>query len=123
MTLVVDTTAAKAPAPPVTVSVNGVAIARDAIVHEMQHHPAEQPIAAWQEAARALAIREMLLQRVRHLGLTAVPKSDAAGRRETEEDALIRALLEREVAVPAPDDESCRRYYDNNRARFRSASA
>lgn len=121
MTLVVDTTAAKAPAPPVTVSVNGVAIARDAIVREMQHHPAEKPIAAWQEAARALAIREMLLQRARHLGLTAVPKSDAAGRRETEEEALIRTLLEREVAVPAPDDESCRRYYDNNRARFRSA--
>ena len=121
MTLVVDTTAAKAPAAPVTVSVNGVAIARDAIVREMQHHPADKPVAAWQEAARALAIRELLLQRARHLGLTATPESDAAGRRETEEEALIRALLAREVAVPEPDDETCRRYYDNNRARFCSA--
>ena len=38
---------------PVTVSVNGIAIPRDAIVREMQHHPAAKPIAAWQEAARA----------------------------------------------------------------------
>ena len=29
----------------VVVSVNGVAIARDAIVREMQHHPAAKPIA------------------------------------------------------------------------------
>ena len=121
MTLVVDTSAAKPSAPPVTVSVNGTTIARDAIVREMQHHPAAKPIAAWQEAARALAVRELLLQRAHHLGLTASPESDAAGRRETEEEALIRVLLEREVAVPEPDDASCRRYYENNRARFHSA--
>ena len=48
---------------PVAVSVNGVAIARDAIVREMQHHPAGKPIAAWQQAARALVVRELLLQR------------------------------------------------------------
>ena len=42
---------------PVTVSVNGIAIARDAIVREMQHHPAAKPIMAWQQAARALVIR------------------------------------------------------------------
>ena len=50
---------------PVTVSVNGVSIARDAIVREMQHHPAPKPIAAWQQAARALVIRELLLQEAR----------------------------------------------------------
>ena len=56
---------------PAAVSVNGVAIARDAIVREMQHHPAAKPIAAWQQAARALVIRELLLQRARHLGVDA----------------------------------------------------
>ncbi len=105
---------------PVPVTVNGVAIARDAIQREMQHHPAEKPIAAWQQAARALVIRELLLQRARHLGLTPEPITDGEGRRETDDEALLRALVEREIAAPEPDDESCRRYYDNNKARFRS---
>ncbi len=105
---------------PVTVSVNGVTIARDEIQREMQHHPAGKPIAAWQQAARALVVRELLLQRARHLGLIPEPISDQGDRRETDEEALIRAVVEREVAVPEPDDETCRRYYERNTARFRS---
>jgi peptidyl-prolyl cis-trans isomerase C len=105
---------------PVTVSVNGVAIAREEIQREMQHHPAGKPIAAWQQAARALVVRELLLQRARHLGLAPQPISDEDDRRETDEEALIRAVVECEVAVPEPDDETCRRYYERNNARFRS---
>lgn len=105
---------------PVTVSVNGVAIARDAIVREMQHHAASKPIAAWQQAARALVIRELLLQRARMLDLKSEPISDEAGRRETDEEAMMRGVVDREVTVPEPDDETCRRYYDRNRARFHS---
>jgi peptidyl-prolyl cis-trans isomerase C len=120
MTVVVDSTARKPAEMPITVSVNGATIAREAIVREMQHHPAEKPISAWQEAARALAVRELLLQRARHLGLTPVPIGDDAGRRETDDEALIRALLEREVTVPEPDEETCRRYYERNQTRFRS---
>jgi len=104
----------------VNVSVNGVAIARDAIQREMQHHPAEKPIAAWQQAARALVVRELLLQRARHLGLAPEPATDGDGRRETDDEALMRAVVEREVAVPEPDEETCRRYYARNIARFRS---
>ena len=106
---------------PITVSVNGISIARDAIQREMQHHPASKPIAAWQQAARALVIRELLLQRAKHLGLTPKPMSEETGRRETDEEALMRAVVEREVTVPEPDDETCRRYYERNRARFRSS--
>ncbi len=58
---------------PVTVSVNGIAIARDDIQREMQHHPASKPIAAWQQATRALVVRELLLQRAKVLGLTPEP--------------------------------------------------
>jgi peptidyl-prolyl cis-trans isomerase C len=105
---------------PVTVSVNGVAIARDDIQREMQHHPASKPIAAWQQAARALVVRELLLQRAKFLGLTPEPIGDEAGRRETNEEALMRGVVEREVIVPEPDDETCRRYYERNDARFRS---
>ena len=105
---------------PVTVSVNGVAIARDDIQREMQHHPASKPIAAWQQAARALVVRELLIQRAKHLGLAPEPISDEAGRRETDDEALMRGVVEREVTVPEPDDETCRRYYERNQARFRS---
>ena len=106
---------------PVAVRVNGVAIARDAIVREMQHHAAPKPIVAWQQAARALVIRELLMQRARQLGVTPDPISDADGRRDTDEEAMMRGVVDREVTVPEPDDETCRRYYDRNRARFRSA--
>jgi peptidyl-prolyl cis-trans isomerase C len=100
--------------------VNGVTIARDAIQREMQHHPAGKPVAAWQHAARALVVRELLLQRAYHLGLTPEPQTDADGRRETDEEAIIRALIAREVTVPEPNDETCRRYFERNQARFRS---
>jgi peptidyl-prolyl cis-trans isomerase C len=107
-------------AKPVAVSVNGVSIARDAIVNEMQHHAAPKPIAAWQQAARALVIRELLLQRARHLGVAPAPISDAEGRRETDDEAIMRALVECEVTVPEPDEATCRRFYENNQTRFRS---
>jgi len=106
---------------PMQVSVNGVAIARDAIQREMQHHAAGKPIAAWQQAARALVIRELLLQEARRLAVAPKPLSDDEGRRETDEEAVIRGLIEHEVNVPEPDDDTCRRYYERNRARFRSA--
>jgi peptidyl-prolyl cis-trans isomerase C len=105
---------------PAAVSVNGISIARDAIVREMQHHAATKPIVAWQQAARALVIRELLLQRARHLGVTPAPIRDADGRRETDDEAIMRGLVECEVTVPEPDDATCRRFYENNQSRFRS---
>jgi peptidyl-prolyl cis-trans isomerase C len=105
----------------IAVSVNGVAIPHDAIAREVQHHPESTPVRAWQQAARALAVRELLLQEARRQGLAAEPLTDGDGRRETDEDALIRDLVAREVSVPEPDEESCRRYYDRNRSRYRSS--
>jgi len=105
---------------PSEVSVNGVVIQRDAIAREVQHHPASKPIEAWQSAARALVIRELLLQEARRLGIAPAPQSDTSGRRETEEEALIRVLIEQEVTTPEPDEVACRRYYEQNRRRFRS---
>ena len=107
-------------AKPAVVSVNGVVVPRDAIAREVQHHPAPSPAAGWKEAARALAVRELLLQEARRIGVTAEPLSDADGRRETEAEASIRALIEGEVAVPQPDPQTCHRYYEQNRRRFRS---
>ena len=107
-------------AKPRTVSVNGVAISRAAIARETQNHPAAKPIEAWGAAARALVIRELLLQEARSLGLEPQPAVDGEGRRETDDEALIRQLVEEEVRTPSADDAAARRYYAHNRARFRS---
>lgn len=102
------------------VTVNGVAIPHDAISREVQNHPAQTPVDAWKAAARALVIRELLLQEARHLELRPQPIADGEGRRETSEEALIRSLIDSQVATPAPDATSCRRYYERNHGRFRS---
>lgn len=105
---------------PKPVCVNGTVVPRDAIAREVQHHPASKPIGSWIMATRALVIRELLLQEAYRLGIEAEPLSDAAGRRETCEEALVRWLVEREVKTPEPDEASCRRYYMQNQQRFRS---
>lgn len=102
------------------VRVNGVEIAPEAIAQEIQHHPAPDAETAWVEAARALAVRELLLQEARRVGLAAEALNDEAGRLEVEEDALIRALLEAEVEPAAPTEAECRRYYDSQIDRFRT---
>ncbi len=102
------------------VSVNGVSIPREAIAQEIQNHPAPTQLAAWTAAASALAIRELLLQEARRLELQAEPITDGAGRRETIEEALVRTLVEQEVVTPTADEAECRRYYEQNRRRFRS---
>ncbi|SCM76417.1 putative peptidyl-prolyl cis-trans isomerase [uncultured Pleomorphomonas sp.] len=100
------------------ITVDGVAIERKAIAAEMQNHPGEDAAEALREAATALIVREVLLGEARRLGIVAEPETDAEGRRETEEDALIRGLVAAAVSVPSADEETLRRYYDNNRRRF-----
>lgn len=102
------------------IAVNGVVIDRAAISRETQNHPAPKPIDAWLAAARALAVRELLLQEARRIGIVSAPLEDDEGRRETEEEALIRGLVDREVVTPLADEATCRRYYEQNRQQFRS---
>lgn len=106
--------------PPVTV--NGTTIAAERIAAEAQNHPAPKgkPGHAWQAAARALALRELMLQAARARGITPAPIEPAPGRLETEEEAMIRQLLEIELA-PAPVDEGAlRRLYEAHPDRFRA---
>lgn len=110
------------PPPPTfsEVRVNGVEITPEAIAREIQHHPAPDAETAWTEAARALAVRELLLQEARRLGLEAEPECDEAGRSEAEDDALVRLLLEEQIAPAQPSGEECRRFYDSYQERFRT---
>lgn len=102
------------------VRVNGVEIAPQVIAEEAQQHPSPDGEAAWMAAARALVIREVMLQEARRLAIVAQPETDEAGRREVDEEARIRALLERHAAATVPDEDECRRYYDAHLERFRT---
>ncbi|MFO1158583.1 MAG: peptidylprolyl isomerase [Reyranellaceae bacterium] len=105
---------------PVPVSINGRVIPSAEIARETQHHASADPDQTWTLAARALAIRELLRQEAERLAIEAEPIEDEEGRRETPDEARLRALVEREVVVPRADEAACRRYYESNRRRFRS---
>ena len=105
---------------PKTISVNGIVIPREVVAREVQNHPAEKPILAWQSAARALVVRELLLQEAQRLDIGSEPLRDTEGRSETPEEAAMRALIEQEVKTPQPDETTCLRFYEQNRKRFRS---
>ncbi len=90
-------------------AVNGVAIPAAAIAAEIQYHPADSLDDARRQAAQALVVRELLMQEAARQGI--------AG--DTPEE-IVAALLEEAVRTPEADETACRRYYDNNRRRFRT---
>jgi len=85
------------------VSVNGVVIPAAVIAAEAQNHPAPpgKPGYAWRAAGRALAVRALLLQAARAQGLVPAPREIAPGQIETEDEALVRQILDQSVE-PAP---------------------
>ncbi len=102
------------------VCVAGKEISADRIAAEMQNHPADDAEAAWEAAARALVVRELLLGEARRLGLEPEETSDHRGRKMTEEDALVETLIEREVSVPVATETEARRFYETHLDRFAS---
>ncbi len=110
--------AARRPANAPPVFVNGIAIPETAIAQEAQNHDAASGPEARAAAARALVIRELLLLRARALALEPTPARDAQGREETDEEALVRQVLELEVASVEPSDVECRRVYEGAASQF-----
>ncbi len=96
-----------------TISVNGVEIPDQAIHREMQYHPAGTPDAAQYQAARALVIRELLLQEARRGEISPAP--DAAD----PEESLIQELMDQAIQIPQADEPACRRYYETHQENFR----
>ena len=89
------------------VIVNGEVIASAEIANEAQNHnaPKDKPGLAWRAAARALAVRALLLQAAAKAGLQAAPEPRGPGREETASEALIRAYLDKALR-PAPVTEA-----------------
>lgn len=108
--------------PPVTV--NGVALDPALIAAEAQNHPAPtgKPGLAWKAAARALAIRELLLQEARRRGITAVPEELLPGQWETADEATIRHLMADAIRPRPAAEAELRARYDAHPERFRAPS-
>jgi peptidyl-prolyl cis-trans isomerase C len=104
------------------ITVNGEAISAAAIAAEAQNHaaPKGKPGLAWKSAARALAIRALLLQQAAKRGLKADPQEVGPGKFETEEEALIRAVMEAEIVPEAPSEEKLRDIWGAEPGKYRS---
>ena len=94
------------------IEVNGIKITPDEINAEVQYHPASSLVEAKVEAMQALVIRELLLQRAAELGLC--ERAEAV----KNPDSIIDDLLDREITTPEPDEDTCSRYYKNNKSKF-----
>ena len=90
--------------------VNGTTLSAAAIAAEAQNHaaPRGKPGLAWRKAARALAIRQLLLDEADRLGIAGTPEELAPGKTESPEEARIREVLSRCV-TPAPVSEAALR--------------
>jgi peptidyl-prolyl cis-trans isomerase C len=103
-------------------TVNGEPVPQAVIAAEAQHHdaPKGKPGIAWRKAANAVAMRTLLLQEARRRGQTPKAQEIGPGRFETEEEALIRGLLDQAIRVEAPTEEAIRAEYHRDPTRFRA---
>jgi peptidyl-prolyl cis-trans isomerase C len=101
---------------PCRLFVADTAISEAEIAREMQFHRALRPEQSRADAARALVVRELLRLEAERLRLAS---GDADGG-VIDEERLIEQLLETEVGERAPDEDACRRYFEQNRERFRA---
>ena len=104
------------------VSVNGQEISAAAIAAEAQNHaaPKDKPGWAWRDGARALVIRELLLQEARKRDLQPQPAEVEPGKFETDEEALIRQLLDLALDPEAPAPEAVLQLYKAQPDMFRA---
>ncbi|MEQ9517891.1 MAG: peptidylprolyl isomerase [Parvibaculum sp.] len=104
------------------VTVNGELIPRAAIAAETQNHPGEvaQPASVWTKAAQALAIRALLLQEAARRGIEAAPLADGQARKESDDEALVRELLDEVVESVSPSAEDVKTEWARDPSRFQS---
>ena len=102
--------------------VNGTTLSAADIAAEAQNHPAPEgkPGLAWRKAARALAIRQLLLDRADTMAIEATPQELAPGRIETADEARIREVLERLVTPEPVSEPELRAVYDRDPGAFRA---
>ncbi len=102
------------------IKLNGVLLPPQMIAAEAQHHPSRTPAMAYQAAARAIIIRTLLLEEAQREAIAAEAELVSPGKRELDDEAKIRALVEARVPINEPDEAQCRAFYEADPARFRS---
>lgn len=102
--------------------INGELVPHVIVAAETQNQeaPKDKPGIAWRKAVTAVAIRTLLLQKARTLGITPDCHEVGPGRFETEDEAQIRSLLEQVVDVNLPDDDDIKAEWYKDPTRFRS---
>ncbi len=102
--------------------VNGEKVPHPVVAAEAQNHeaPRGKPGLAWRKAANAVAVRTLLLQEARRRGIAAEQQPTGPGRIETEEEALVRTLLDNVVEVTAPGEDAIRAEWARDPSRFSS---
>jgi peptidyl-prolyl cis-trans isomerase C len=102
--------------------VNGEVVPHALVAAETQNHeaPKGKPGIAWRKAANAVAIRTLMLQEARSRGIVADPREVGPGRFETDEEALIRGLLERALQVASPAADLVEAEWRKDPTRFRT---
>jgi len=102
--------------------VNGELVPHALIAAETQNQnaPKGKPGIAWRKAANAIAVRTLLLQEARARGIEANAQEVRQGQFETDEEALIRALLEQAIDVVPPTENEVRAEWEKDPTRFRT---
>lgn len=102
--------------------VNGERVPHTLIAAETQNQvaPKGKPGIAWRKAANAVAIRTLLLQEAHSRDIAAEAQEVGPGRFETDEEALIRGLLETAVDVTLPSAEDIRAEWLKDPTRFKT---
>lgn len=105
------------------VVVNNETIPLAAIAAEAQNHaaPKDKPGIAWRKAAQALTIRALLLQEARRRKLVPDPLEMAPNRFETEDESLIRVLLDEALEIAPVAEGAVRTEWKKDPDRYRSA--
>jgi len=97
------------------VSVNGVTITQAQINQELLSYSAKSQDGALRKAIRTLVVRELLIQEAVNWGLC---DRDSV---INHPQVVIDKLLAVQIKVPEPDDASCERYFNENKANFSTA--
>lgn len=103
--------------------VNGEVVPHAVVAAETQNQtaPAGKPGLAWRKAAKAIAIRTLLLQQARARSVEEQPLEVAPGRFETEEEALIRGLLDHSIDSTKPSLADVKAEWEKDPTRFRTS--
>jgi len=106
------------------VRVNGHVIAQEDIAQEAQNHtaPAGKPGWAWQAGARALVIRQLILEEARKMGLSPAPSEVAPSKFETDDEALVRQVLEERVEPEEVTDAALEAAFETHGDKLRAPS-